>query len=130
MACGGTQVGDARDLVPVRQATAGTDDHNSGFSHVRAPPCATERADLRVAVRAEDPSHPVDGDIAAAVDDANVSSGPATATPALGDRCGPPLGLQASGRRPDATDTSTNRGTAMHTPRRNVSRVLTDSTSR
>lgn len=35
MACGGAQVRDARELVPVRQATAGTADHVGGFSYAR-----------------------------------------------------------------------------------------------
>ncbi len=32
MACGGAQVRDARDLVPVRQTAVGTADHDGGFS--------------------------------------------------------------------------------------------------
>lgn len=34
MACGGAQVRNVRDLVPVRQATAGMADHDGGFSYV------------------------------------------------------------------------------------------------
>lgn len=69
MACGGAQVRDARSLVPVRQARAGTADHDGGFSYARAPPRANKLADSRVAVRAEDPSRPAGSDVAAAIDD-------------------------------------------------------------
>ncbi|MCX4767401.1 hypothetical protein OG562_41900 [Streptomyces sp. NBC_01275] len=68
MACGSAQVGDARDLVQVRQATVGTAD-DSGFSAARAPPRVTKLADFRVALLAEDPSRPVDSDVTAAVDE-------------------------------------------------------------
>ncbi|WP_326690322.1 MULTISPECIES: hypothetical protein [unclassified Streptomyces] len=67
--CGGAQVRDARDLVLGRQTTAGTADHDGGFSFARAPPHATKLAGTRVAVRAEDPSRPFDSDVATAVED-------------------------------------------------------------
>ncbi|WP_411088669.1 amidase [Streptomyces sp. 061-3] len=70
MACGGAQVRDARDLVPILRATAGTADHDAGFSYTLAPPRSTKLSDFRVAVWGEDPSCPVDSDVAAAVDDA------------------------------------------------------------
>ncbi|WP_406469191.1 amidase family protein [Streptomyces sp. NBC_01594] len=70
MACGGAQVRDARDLVPILRVTAGTADHDAGFSYTLAPPRSTKLSDFRVAVRGEDPSCPVDSDVAAAVDDA------------------------------------------------------------
>ncbi len=44
MACGGARVRDARDLVPIPQATVGTADHDGGSSYARAPPRATKRA--------------------------------------------------------------------------------------
>ncbi|MCX5319955.1 amidase [Streptomyces sp. NBC_00120] len=69
MACGGAQVRDARDLVPILQATVGTADYDDGFSYTLAPPRATRLADFRVAVWSEDPSCPVDSDVAGAVDD-------------------------------------------------------------
>ncbi|WP_406129185.1 hypothetical protein OHQ89_46780 [Streptomyces canus] len=50
--------------VPVHPATADT----TAASATRAPPRANKLADFRVAVRAEDPSRPVDSDVAAAVD--------------------------------------------------------------
>ncbi|MEU1799414.1 hypothetical protein [Streptomyces sp. NPDC019937] len=50
LAFGGARVRDARDLVPVPRATAGTADHDGGFNYARAPPRATELADFRVAV--------------------------------------------------------------------------------
>jgi amidase len=70
MACGGAQVRDARDLVPILRATTGTSDYDGGFSYTLAPPRATELADFRVAVWSEDPACPVDSDVAAAMDDA------------------------------------------------------------
>ncbi|WP_405476140.1 amidase family protein [Streptomyces sp. NBC_00009] len=70
MACGGAQVRDARDLVPILRAAAGTADHDAGFSYMLAPPRATKLSDFRVAVWGEDPSCPVGSDVAAAVDDA------------------------------------------------------------
>ncbi|MFJ9713257.1 amidase [Streptomyces sp. NPDC101234] len=69
MACGGAQVRDARDLVPVLQAVVGTADYDSGFSYTLAPPRATKLADFRVAVWSEDPSCPVDDDVSQAVAD-------------------------------------------------------------
>ncbi|MFE9438358.1 amidase [Streptomyces sp. NPDC006602] len=70
MACGGAQVRDARDLVPILQATVGAADYDGGFSYTLAPPRATRLADFRVAVWREDPSCPVDSDVEAAMDDA------------------------------------------------------------
>lgn len=70
MACGGAQVRDARDLVPILRATVGTAECDGGFSYTLAPPRATKLADFRVAVWSEDPSCPVDSDVAEAVDDA------------------------------------------------------------
>ncbi|WP_218029904.1 amidase [Streptomyces rishiriensis] len=70
MGCGGAQVRDARDLVPILRATVGPADYDGGFSYTLAPPRATKLADFRVAVWSEDPSCPVDSDVAAAVDDA------------------------------------------------------------
>lgn len=69
LACGGAQVRDARDLIPILQATVGTAERDGGFSYTLAPPRATKLADFRVAVWAEDPSCPVDRDVSQAVDD-------------------------------------------------------------
>ncbi len=70
MACGGAQVRDARDLVPILRATIGPTDYEGGFSYTLAPPRATRLADFRVAVWGEDPDCPVDSDVTAAMDDA------------------------------------------------------------
>ncbi|WP_369230614.1 amidase [Streptomyces sp. R21] len=70
MACGGAQVRDARDLVPILRATVGAADYDGGFSYTLAPPRATRLADFRVAVWGEDPACPVDSDITGAMDDA------------------------------------------------------------
>ncbi|MFG3262722.1 MULTISPECIES: amidase [Streptomyces] len=70
MACGGAQVRDARDLVPILRATIGTADYDGGFSYTLAPPRATRLADFRVAVWGEDPACPVDSDVTTAMDDA------------------------------------------------------------
>ncbi|MFH8900536.1 hypothetical protein ACH4HG_29720 [Streptomyces coeruleorubidus] len=53
MARGGAQVRDARDLVPVRQATAGTADHVGGFSYARtaARPSSPRWVGNRLATR-------------------------------------------------------------------------------
>jgi amidase len=69
LACGGAQVRDARDLVPILQATVGTPERDGGFSYTLAPPRATKLADFRVAVWEEDPDCPVDSDVSAAIDD-------------------------------------------------------------
>jgi amidase len=50
MACGGAQVRDPRDLVPILQAVVGPADHDVGFTYTLAPPRATGLADFRVAV--------------------------------------------------------------------------------
>ncbi|WP_406282177.1 amidase [Nocardia sp. NBC_00881] len=70
LACAGAQVRDARDLVPILQATVGPPERDGGFSYTLAPPRATKLADFRVAVWREDPACPADSDVAAAVDDA------------------------------------------------------------
>jgi amidase len=69
LACAGAQVRDARDLVPILQATVGPAERDGGFSYTLAPPRAKKLADFRVAVWTEDPSCPVDTDVVAAVDD-------------------------------------------------------------
>lgn len=70
LACAGAQVRDARDLVPILQATVGPAERDGGFSYRLAPPRARKLGDYRVAVWTEDPSCPIDTDVAAAVDDA------------------------------------------------------------
>lgn len=70
LACAGAQVRDARDLVPILQATVGPPERDGGFSYTLAPPRASELADFRVAVWTEDPFCPIDRDVAGAVDDA------------------------------------------------------------
>jgi amidase len=67
MACGGAQVRDSRDLVPVLHAVVGPADYDAGFPYTLAPPRATELADFRVAVWSEDPACPIDDDVAEAV---------------------------------------------------------------
>nr|WP_319345916.1 amidase family protein [Streptomyces sp. NY05-11A] len=70
LACAGAQVREARDLVPVLQATVGPPERDGGFSYTLAPPRASRLGDFRVAVWAEDALAPVDRDVEAAVEDA------------------------------------------------------------
>lgn len=75
MACGGAQVRDPRDLVPILQAVVGPADHDVGFTYTLAPPCATGLADFRVAVWSEGPACPIDDDVAEAVAEAIGTAG-------------------------------------------------------
>jgi hypothetical protein len=75
MACGGAQVRDPRDLVPILQAVVGPADHDVGFTYTLAPPRATGLADFRVAVWSEDPACPIDDDVAEAVAEAIGTAG-------------------------------------------------------
>ncbi|MFF0079318.1 amidase [Streptomyces canus] len=70
LACAGAQVRAARDLVPVLHATVGPPERDGGFSYTLAPPRASSLDGFRVAVWPEDPSCPVDHDVATAMDDA------------------------------------------------------------
>ncbi|MEU6196574.1 amidase [Streptomyces sp. NPDC047061] len=70
LACAGAQVREARDLVPILRATVGPPERDGGFGYTLAPPRASELGGFRVAVWTEDPSCPVDDDVAAAMDDA------------------------------------------------------------
>lgn len=70
MACGGAQVRDPRDLVPILHAVVGPADHDADFTYTLAPPRATRLADFRVAVWSEDPACPIDDDVAEAVSEA------------------------------------------------------------
>ncbi|TDO51784.1 amidase [Kribbella sp. VKM Ac-2527] len=67
LACAGAQVRDARDLVPILEATTGALKRDGGFRFELAPPRATRLKDFRVAVWYEDPDCPIDADVTSAM---------------------------------------------------------------
>ena len=67
LACAGAQVRDARDLIPILQATTGALDRDGGFTYTLAPPRATTLAGFRVAAWFDDEDYPVDSDVRAAM---------------------------------------------------------------
>ncbi|WP_327097667.1 amidase [Nocardia vinacea] len=67
LACAGAQVRDARDLIPVLEATTGALARDGGFTYSLADPRATTLSDFRVAVWFDDPDCPIDSEVNAAM---------------------------------------------------------------